>query len=277
MARLGHMRVASLLIAVALGGCAIASAPPTPEATDAPTPRATPRATSSATAAPESATDLLDCDGPVSEMGGRADDFGPSGFGDTADEAFEAWRVENFFTIPRDGYELWGRVGDRSVYTYASAGRIKVVVVISPRFNEFVGGEGFTVEELRTCDPAEYGGEVDMGEATTVWTHETTGEILTDIRGPDHCGWQTARMLHVELDGVPVRQYIRDPLGVFHDARLLDTYAEHVEMPSDAAPSGYRTADGRALWFTESDRAAYVVTPEGVERWPRAEELIGCA
>ena len=34
--------------------------------------------------------------------------------------------------------------------------------------------------------------------------------------------------------------------------------------------------DGRELWFTESDRAAYVVTPEGVERWPRADPPTGC-
>ena len=36
-----------------------------------------------------------------------------------------------------------------------------------------------------------------------------------------------------------------------------------------------RTQDGLELWFTESD-AAYVVTPDGIERWPRAEEPIAC-
>ncbi len=271
------MRVASLFLTVALAGCATTSLSVTVEPTAEPTPAVTPQPTASASAPPESATDLLDCDGPVSGMGGFADDFGPSGLGETADAAFEAWRVENPFTIPRDGYELWGRLGDRSVYTYSNAGPIKVVVVISTRFNEVVGGDGFTVEELRTCDPSEYGGEVDMGEATTVWTNEATGQILTDIQGPGHCGWQTARMLHVELDGVPVRQYMRDPLGVFEADRLLDTYAEDVDLPPDASPSGYRTDDDRELWFTASDRAAYVVTPESVERWPRARELHGCA
>jgi len=28
--------------------------------------------------------------------------------------------------------------------------------------------------------------------------------------------------------------------------------------------------------FTDSDTAAYVVTPNGVERWPRPAEIIGC-
>lgn len=209
-------------------------------------------------------------------MGGYADDFGPDGSGDTPDEAFEMWLSANPFTVPRSGFERWGQAGDRSVYTYSSAGRIKVVVVISPRFSEFVGGEPFTIEELRTCEPAEYGPAVDLGPSTRVWTHEITGEIISDIAGPDHCGWESARMLHVEIAGAPVRQYLRDPHGVFAGVDLLDTYTEGVELPDGASFSGYRTDDGLELWFTAQDRAAYVVTPEGVERWPRARELIGC-
>jgi hypothetical protein len=58
---------------------------------------------------------------------------------------------------------------------------------------------------------------------------------------------------------------------------LLDTYAEGVELPEDAAFSGYRTDDGLELWFTSTDTAAYIVTPDGVERWPRADPAIGCA
>lgn len=58
---------------------------------------------------------------------------------------------------------------------------------------------------------------------------------------------------------------------------LLETYAEGVELPEDATFSGYRTADGLEQWFTPEDRAAYVVTPDGVERWPRTGEPIGCA
>ena len=86
-------------------------------------------------------------------------------------------------------------------------------------------------------------------------------------------------MLHVNNpDGTFGRQYLRDPFGVFAGIpALLESYAEGVELPADATFSGYRTADGLELWFTSEDRAAYVVTPEGVERWPRAEDLIGCA
>ena len=73
-------------------------------------------------------------------------------------------------------------------------------------------------------------------------------------------------------------QYVRDPEGVIAALPgLLDSYAEGVALPDDAIDSGYRTDDGLELWFTESDRAAYVVTPAGVERWPRADPPIGCA
>ncbi|MDQ2674731.1 MAG: hypothetical protein M3Y40_08735, partial [Chloroflexota bacterium] len=153
----------------------------------------------------------------------------------------------------------------------------KVVVVISPRFADQVG-TAFAIEEMRTCDPSEYGAAVDLGPDRRVWAHEETGEVLTDITGPSHCGWESARMLHVlDAQGRLVAQYVRDPQGVFADLGLLETYAEGVELPDDATDSGYRTNDGQELWFTESDRAAYVVTAEGVERWPRAREPIGCA
>lgn len=142
-----------------------------------------------------------------------------------------------------------------------------------------VGGASFTIEEMRTCDPSEYGAMVDLGPHQRVWAHEETGEVLTDIAGPGHCGWESARMLHLSNeDGTLAKQYLRDPLGVFDDVpALLDTYAEGVELLADATFSGYQTVDGLELWFTPDDRAAYVVTPDGVERWPRADEPIGCA
>jgi hypothetical protein len=211
-------------------------------------------------------------------MGGRADDFGPDAGGATADEAFDAWLTSNPFTVPRSGYLGLGRIGDRSVYVYEAGGRVKVVVVISPRFGELVGAR-FTIEELRTCDPSEYGSAVDLGPTTRVWTHEGSGEIVSDIAGSGHCGWESARLLHLnDDDGTLARQYVRDPLGVLMEIpSLLETYAEGVELPDDATFSGYRSADESELWFTVDDRAAYVVTPDGVERWPRAEPPIGCA
>lgn len=227
----------------------------------------------------ESASDLLDCDGPISEMGGLAADFGPEAAGATPDEALANWTEVTAFGVPRSGYRKLGAIGDRHVYAYERGGRAKVIVVMSPRFGELMAGGEYTIEELRTCDPSEYGAAVDLGPHQRVWTHEETGDILIDIAGPGHCGWESARMLHVSnADGTLGRQYLRDPLGVFAGIpSVIDTYAEGVELPADATFSGYRTADGLELWFTAEDRAAYAVTPDGVERWPRADPPIGCS
>jgi hypothetical protein len=273
-------RIALALVLLAASGCG--GSPAVPQASTGPDPTVASSFAGSAapgesSAVPQSAADLLECVGAVSSMGGRADDFGPDGAGTTPDEAFQAWMEANPFPVPRAGYVHVGAIGDRSVYAYEVDGRVKVVVVISSRFGEMVNAP-FTIEEMRTCDPSEYGAEVDLGKSRRAWVHETTGLLLTDIPGPGHCGWESARMLHVEEDGMLVKQYLRDPDGVFAQIpALLDAYAEGVNLPVDAVFSGYRTADGLELWLTERDTAAYVVTPDGVERWPRAEPPIGCS
>jgi hypothetical protein len=263
-------------------GCGLAEPSPepsaaTPTAETSGPPAASGEAGSPASSPrPESAAELLECDGDRPAFGGRADEFGPEGGGSTADEAFRTWVASTAFGVPRSGYEKLGTIGDRTVYAYRASGEIKVVVVISPRFTELAGAP-LTIEELRSCDPSEYGAGVDLGPGRRTWVHETTGALLTDIAGPGHCGWESARMLHVE-DDTGVRQYLRDPLGVLSDSpSLLEVYAGAVELPSDAAFSGYRTDDGLELWFVPGDRAAYVVTTDGVERWPRADPPIGCA
>lgn len=267
-----------ILAMLVMAGCSTAdqTASGGPAGSPASLRESAPHASTRPSSTPESASDLLECDGPPSEMGGRANEFGPDGAGDTADQAFAAWVEANPFAVPRSGYASLGSTGDRTVYTYDVEGATKVVVVISPRFGELVSAP-FTIEEMRTCDPSEYGAGVDLGDTRRAWVHEDTGALLIDIAGPGHCGWESARMMHVEEGGVPVKQYLRDPNGVFDQARLLDTYAEGVELPDDASDSAYRSPEGWELWFTESDTAAFVVTPEGVERWPRPSELIGCA
>lgn len=267
-------RVVLCLIGTALAGCATVASP-TPSAT--PPEVSTPGAAveTSPTPVAETAADLLDCEGGVSATGGRADDFGPSGSGSTPEEAFSSFLGEGPFPIPRAGYARLGAAGDRTVYAFRRGDDVKVVIVVSDRFGQ-VADAPFTVEEIRMCEVAEFGA-ADFGDGRRAWVNEATGDILTDIEAPAHCDWQSARMLHVEEDGQLARQYLRDPEGVFGFAKLLETYAEGVKLPGDAVDSGYRSPEGFELWFTASDTAAYVVTPDGVERWPRAEEPVGCS
>lgn len=225
--------------------------------------------------APQNAIELLDCDGRPSEMGGLASEFGPDAGGDTPDEAFAAFIASAPFTIPRTGYGELIELDQGAIYTYAAQGRVSVVVVISTRFADMVGSR-FAIDEMRTCDPVEYGPAVELGEGRTVWAHPS-GRIITDIVGPTHCDWETIRILHLTYDEVLVAQYIRDPTGVIPQEALLETYAEGVGVPHDASPSGYRHGD-LELWFSESDTALYVVDATGKsERWPKTARTIGCA
>ena len=195
--------------------------------------------------------------------------------GSTPVETLDAFLAQSPFVVPVTNYEVIGTSGDRYAYGYRADGEVKVVVVVSRRFGHLVGAT-YAVDELRMCGGSEFGSETVFPDGRRIWTHLDTGEILTDIEGPGHCEWQSARMLHVERGGTMAKQYLRDPQGVFAGFGLLEDYAEDVKLPDDASDSRYRTTDGLELWFTESDTALYVVTPQGIERWPRADEPIGC-
>jgi hypothetical protein len=272
------MKIAGPML-IGLLATACASPAPSIQASGEPSAVAgvTPVATNTASpdGEPVTAIELLECDGAPSEVGGSGEDLAFEGGGGTPDEALQTFLANTAFVIPRTGYEPISQSGDRYAYAYRAGGEVKVVVVISPRFGE-LADVAFTADELRTCPEAEFGSEAEFADDRRVWTHTQSGAILTDIAGPGHCGWQSAQIMHVEEDGVLAKQYLRDPEGVFDQVPLRETYAEDVELPGDASDSGYRSPEGHELWFTESDTAAYVVTPDGVERWPRPVEIIGC-
>lgn len=261
----------SAVIAAALCACAASPIPTTSPPPSSPEPTATQSA-----AVPLTATELLECDGEPSDVGGATDDLAFDGGGETPDGALATFLANTLYVIPRTGYEALARSGDRYAYGYRADGAVKVVIVISPRFAD-LAGVAYTADELRTCPESEFGSEAEFNDDRRVWTHLETGAILTDIPGPQHCGWQSARIMHVEENGALVKQYLRDPDGVFDQIPLLDSYAEGVELPANATDSGYRSPEGFELWFTKADTAAYVVTSDGVERWPRPADIIGCA
>jgi hypothetical protein len=117
------------------------------------------------------------------------------------------------------------------------------------------------------------------------WTkdgHPVDGLELDSIAGPDHCGWQSAVMLHlgwplgtVARTSDDMRQYIRDPKGVIPGLR--DELAVAIDLPPDAVDTGYRLGE-LELWLRPSEpAAAYLRAGDDVERWPRADPAIACA
>lgn len=266
-----------MLVLLVLAGCAAESPPltvrPSPSSTLAPTVRDLPSNENALTA-----IELLECDAAPSTVGGvgREMAFEGGGGGATPEDALAAFLGSSAFVIPTGPYEPIGSTGDRFAYGFRAESQVKVVAVVSSRFADDVGA-AFVLDELRTCDESEFGSEAGFADGRRVWTHVDSGAILTDIVGPGHCGWQSARILHVIAPDDSIKQYVRDPEGVL-GVPLRDSYAADLDaVPDDAGDSGYRTADGGELWFTESDRAAYVVLGDAIERWPRTTDVIGCS
>lgn len=108
-------------------------------------------------------------------------------------------------------------------------------------------------------------------------------EELGTSAGPPHCGWQSATFLTV---GWPLgtvsqnigqtRSYIRDPWGVI-GGTYRERLATRATVPLDARATGYRLgAIELYLSPSDQDKAAYLVTSAGAERWPRADPFVAC-
>ena len=126
----------------------------------------------------------------------------------------------------------------------------------------------------------------DSGLPTGTWQHNggaTGAAKVESYAGDDHCHWQDVHFLHIawplSADSGESRQFVRDPEGVTSVPELRQGFRAEIELPTDAAPTGYEN-DGTELWFASSDQdvRAYLVSESGekVEAWPRAVPPIGC-
>jgi hypothetical protein len=118
-----------------------------------------------------------------------------------------------------------------------------------------------------------------------VWTKNgrpVNGRELNSIAGPEHCGWQSAVIMHlgwplgtVSETSAQIRQYIRDPNGAV-DPALRDKLVRDARLPVDAVDTGYRQG-ALQLWLSASDPdGVFLRAGQDTERWPRAEPVIGC-
>jgi hypothetical protein len=232
-----------------------------------------PSTSGAATSSPSSVPavlDLLDCDGPPSAMGGIGP-FGVVTLGDTPEAALASWLEAPVFVVPVNNWAPYRTAGDRTVFVYRSADRIKVAAVFSAERTEV--GEGiFTLVELRACEEREFGPDAVFTDDDRVWANEA-GAILREQGGPAHCGWEEVRFLRIP-EGAVSHQYIGDPLGIMPPAALDEPYDGDATLPADATASGYRNGD-LELWFVPDGRAVFVVGSDRVELWPRSG--VGCA
>ncbi len=101
-------------------------------------------------------------------------------------------------------------------------------------------------------------------------------DVLADRSGPDHCGWEAARVI---IAAIPIgarysnesndANYVRDPDNVFGDPATSSAFDPNAKLPAGAADTGFR--QGRTeLWADPADGgvAIYLVTGDSIERWP---------
>lgn len=216
----------------------------------------------------------LECDGEIYH-GGGPDGWSRSDGGDTPEEGLRLYFHMFDPEVPRHGYRAERRSADRVLYSFDVGGRTKVAVVVA---RDQKDRPGWGPETDATCDPAELPARFTNSSWYEVWTDETgrrqpVAQIHTSV-GPEHCGWQKARFLELGRDA-DARTYVRDPDGVLEPGMLTTPYDGDVRMPADAHDTGYRYRDWQ-LWLTDDRATAYVRTPDGVEAWPSAKDVIAC-
>jgi hypothetical protein len=107
-------------------------------------------------------------------------------------------------------------------------------------------------------------------------------DVLADRPGPDHCGFEDARVIITGITGPTLGEpyttavdsvsYVRDPEGVFGKPELTAGFDPSATLPSGAVDSGYREGDTE-LWTDPADPSGiYLVTGATTERWPRGED-----
>jgi hypothetical protein len=115
------------------------------------------------------------------------------------------------------------------------------------------------------------------------WTrngHMVPPDELTTAAGGIHCNDESATFLTIAWPDSATsrqrRQYVRDPRGVL-GAEFRNRLSIGATLRKDAHSLGYRF-DRIELFSSPSDQdeAIYVVGPDIVERWPRADARAGC-
>lgn len=217
----------------------------------------------------------LECDGEIA-WGSGPDGWSERDGGDTPEEGLKLYFHMFEPSGPRSGFRAEREESDRVLYSYDVGGRTKVAVVVA---KDQKNRPGWGPETHASCDPAELPASVTDSGEQEIWTDRNGKRVatttLSSYAGAEHCGRQKAHFLGMGPDEAR-RQYVRDPDGVLEGDLLTSAYDGDVPMPADAHDTGYRYGE-RQLWLTDDRTTAYVRTPDGVEAWPLAKDVVACA
>ena len=231
-------------------------------------------------AVPASATESLECDGPVYRDGKGNPGDGLEESGDSPEEGLDGWLDPEawFNQVPTEGYRNAAQHDGRALLSFEADGRTVIAFVMSDDVRDYRDEEGWAVDTYAWCDPAEWPAATTDALNIGVWTDPSGARVPVDrirsFAGPEHCDWQETTFLFLGRDGhdgeflgTPDRELRR---------YLLTTYAASVPLPPDATDTGY-SRDGRRLWLAADGSAAYLVGADGTaQRWPATKRPIRC-
>jgi hypothetical protein len=216
----------------------------------------------------------LECSGdPYS--GSTGDNFGSIGGHGSAVDALESFVDDEAALVPSRGYRAERKEERRVLFSYDVDGRTKVAIIVADEHTDVMGETGWSMETFAQCDPAEFPAAVTDELGIQIWV-DNNGEripttVLQSARGPAHCEWDSATFLTFNGD-----TYVKDPQGVLPAEWFNIAFDADTTLPHDADDTGYRL-DRHELWLAPDRSAAYIVTQQGVERWPAATDFVGCA
>jgi hypothetical protein len=178
--------------------------------------------------------------------------------------AIDLWlaRIDGLaVAFPRAGFTLIEESGPWDLYGVRAGERTRAVVVI-----ERAAGEGaWTVVAVATCDPSEFDPNTPLGVDITIWSGPAGSAIpTTSIQEVADCYGGS----QLTVNG---RLYVWDPSGgesgAYEPAMLEGTFSTTAFIPSTATLTAFREG-ARQLYLAPDGSAAYVETPDSVQRWP---------
>lgn len=204
----------------------------------------------------------LACEGevaPIGAGGSPGDIAGGSEAGSAKSslDAFLAGDARYYATLPLANYELVEQSPSWALYAHLFEGRNRAVAL----FHD--DGQSWSLWQVAACDPVEFDPAAPLSFELEFWT-DVAGNRLPTTSVSDRADCYGGTRLRVAG-----RLFVADPRGSAYDpTRLHGTYGRLDDLPPDAVDTGYRSGD-RRLFLAADELAAFVVTPTGVERWPR--------
>jgi hypothetical protein len=180
-------------------------------------------------------------------------------------------------TVPKSGYRMVRREGDRALFTYDVAGRAKVALTAVDRSDdENLATTGpWTGDAWAQCDPAEFDPAADSDHQIGIWIDGAGSRVPTSLiqsrPAATHC-WPGAHLLRMKDAG---HYFVRDPERAYGEGLISMPFEANSALPGTAVDTGYTHGDWH-LWLAKDKLAAFVVKPDGVERWPAITGDAGC-